>query len=95
MTETIFERNASLLEAGLGDELVALDAEGGQCFGFNATAASVWRRLEQPASFDALRLALREEYDVDHEQCTSELEALLDELIERGLVRVQPQAPSA
>ncbi|MDQ3144957.1 MAG: PqqD family protein [Pseudomonadota bacterium] len=87
MTGTIYERNADLLEAGLGDELVALDAQGGQCFGFNATAASVWRLLETPASFDALRDSLREEYEVGEEECTADLQALLDDLIARGLVR--------
>lgn len=87
MRETIFERNAVLLEAELGEEIVALDAERGQCFGFNATAASIWRHLERPASFGDLSRALREEYDVDEEQCTAGLKALLGELLERGLVR--------
>lgn len=89
MNEVRYERARELLEAELGDELVALDAEGGQCFGFNATAASVWRYLEQSASFDQLRRALREEYDVDEGQCTLELKTLLEELVAGGLVRIR------
>jgi hypothetical protein len=74
------------MEAELGDELVALDPDGGKCFGFNNVAASVWRHLEAPKTFDQLRDALLQEYDVGLEQCTRELRELLDDLSEKGLV---------
>jgi hypothetical protein len=74
------------MEAELGDELVALDPAGGECFGFNSVAASVWRNLAQPKTFTALEEALLEEYEVDRERCSQELKELLDDLIDRGLV---------
>jgi hypothetical protein len=83
----MYERAAQLLEAEVGDEILTLDAEAGKCFGFNSVAASVWRRLAQPASFDELRQALLDEYEVSSEQCTVELTELLDELTSRGLIR--------
>ena len=43
MNRERYERAAQLLEADLGDELMALDVEGGTCFGFNAVATGVWR----------------------------------------------------
>ena len=86
MTSPVYERLADLMEAELGDELVALDPDGGKCFGFNNVATSVWRHLEEPKTFDQLRDALLEEYDVDQEQCTRELKELLDDLSEKGLV---------
>jgi hypothetical protein len=75
------------MEAELGDELVALDPTAGECFGFNSVAASVWRELREPKSFDQLRDALLKEYDVDRERCTSELKQLLDDLCAKGLLR--------
>ena len=51
-------------------------------------ATSVWRRLAKPASFDQLRGALVGEYDVSEDQCTAELRGLLDDLVERGLIRI-------
>ena len=78
------------MEAELGDELVALDADNGHCFGFNGVAAWVWRRLADPATFEQLRAGLLDEYDVSDEQCTSELQALLDDLVERGLITFGP-----
>lgn len=83
---TVYRRAVSLMEAELGDELVALDPEAGQCFGFNNVAATVWRHLENPKTFDQLRDALLDEYEVDSAQCSEELRGLLDDLSSRGLV---------
>ena len=83
---TIYSRSVDLMEAKLGDELVALDPKAGQCFGFNSVATSVWRELEQPKSLDQLRDALFDEYEVDPEQCSRELNELLDDLVTRNLV---------
>jgi len=83
----MYERAVQLLEAELGDELLTLDAQAGECFGFNSVAASVWRRLAKPASFDDLRRALLDEYDVSDEQCTEELQELMQVLVDRGIIR--------
>lgn len=87
MQENLYHRTADLLEAEIGEELVALDVAAGTCFGFNEVATAVWRQLEQPQSLDDLKLALLAAYDVDSEQCAVELQQLLQELIEKGLVR--------
>ncbi len=87
MRDIVYGRNIQLLEAELGDELMALDAEGGNCFGFNNVAAGVWRHLESPKSFDEIRDALLAQYDVDRERCSAELRELLGDLVEKGLVR--------
>jgi hypothetical protein len=80
------------MEAELGDELVALDPNAGECFGFNRVATSVWRELSEPRSFGQLRDALIEEYEVDSEQCARDLVELLKDLSEKGLVTIAPQA---
>jgi hypothetical protein len=74
------------MEADLGEELVALEPRGGECFGFNEVAAQVWRRLSQPADFETLRDELLGAYDVSAEQCSHELRLLLDDMIGRGLI---------
>jgi hypothetical protein len=83
----MYERATELLEAELGEEILTLDPKGGVCFGFNPVAASVWRRLARPASFDDLKQALLNEYEVSVEQCTDELREFIQVLIDRGLVR--------
>lgn len=81
-----YSRAVRLMEAELGDEFVALDAEAGRCFGFNNVAASVWRALERPRTFEELRNSLLLEYEVGFEQCSTDLNELLADLVGRGLV---------
>lgn len=81
-----YQRKAELLEAEVANDIVALDPELGKCFGFNEVAATVWRRLESPQSFDELKAYLIDNYEVDSSQCDSELRALLDDLIDMGLI---------
>jgi len=76
-----------LLEAELGEELVALDTVGGNCFGFNSVAADIWRLLDEPRDFESLHQALTDQYDVDASECAAELRASLANLESEGLVR--------
>ena len=86
MSVPTYQRAVNLLEAELGDELVALSVEDGNCFGFNSVAASVWRALDAPRTFTELQDRLLAEYDVSPEQCASELQELLGDLVEKKLV---------
>ncbi len=89
--ENIYRRAVELLEADVDDELVALEPVKGHCFGLNAVAKDVWRKLETPRSFDDLRAELLAEYDVSEEQCTEELKELLSVLAEKGLISAEPE----
>lgn len=82
-----YARSKELLQAEIGDDLVALDAESGDCFGFNPVAAEIWRLLAQPQDFDALCRELIDQYDVDPRMCEAELRACLAKLETQGLVR--------
>jgi hypothetical protein len=90
MAKTTYKRAIELMEAEVGDELVALDVQEGACFGFNPVAASVWRSLSAPKTFDQLRQELLDEFDVSAEQCAGELKELLDDLTAKGLVEKAP-----
>jgi hypothetical protein len=86
----MYKRAINLMEAELGDELVALDPIGGACFGFNDVATSVWVLLKQPKSFEQLHDRLVAEYEVDPGRCDIELRQLLDDLSAKGLVTTSP-----
>ena len=81
-----FVRAVDLMEADVGDELVALDPAEGACFGFNSVATFVWRSLELPRTFEELHNALLAEYDVAPEQCERELRDLLNDLQAKHLI---------
>lgn len=86
MSSPEYRRKADLLEADIGDELVALDPAAGSCFGLNEVATFVWRRLASPATFEQLTQDLLAEYDVAEERCVRELGELLDDMAAKGLI---------
>ncbi len=85
----LYRRRVELMEAELGNELVALDVEAGSCFGFNEVATSVWRLLSTARSLEEIRSALTDEYEVGPEQCEQELRQLLDDMEVKGLISIQ------
>jgi hypothetical protein len=83
---TFYKRAVELMEAELGDDIVALEPRAGKCFGFNEVAATVWRQLEQPRDFEQLKNCLMEEYQVDEDQCARDLAELLVDMTAKGLI---------
>ncbi len=87
----LITRTGTLVEAGVDNELFALDVDGGHCFGFNATATEIWRALETPMTLGALCDGLMQTRDVDRATCLADTEALVERLAEENLVTLTPQ----
>lgn len=92
MLQDVVTRSATLIETEIDGELVALDVDRGTCFGFNATASRAWALIAPSATVAAIVEALHAEFDVDRATCRAEVEALLRDFVERGLVTVGPPA---
>jgi hypothetical protein len=86
MTPIRYARAKELIEAELGEEMVALDVEGGQCFGFNQVAADIWRLLDQPKNFETLHQSLMDAYEVDADECAADLRSCLAEMEGNDLI---------
>jgi hypothetical protein len=87
--EKIYEKQPGFVAANLGEELALLDMEHGTYLGFNATAAHLWRLLDEPRTLDGLCQAMLLEFDVDAARCRSEIEELLGRLAAADMVRVR------
>lgn len=87
--ERAYERRPGLVAANLGEELAVLDMASGSYLGFNATAAHVWRLLDQPRTLEALCEAMMQEFDIDADRCRSELRELLDQMLAAGLIQTR------
>ena len=81
-------RARELMEAPLERDLVGLHVDTGLCYGFNETAAAVWRHLAQPATFADLIVRMREEFDVPAGECREEVARLIRSLADEGLITV-------
>jgi len=70
----------------VGDELVILDVNSGHYFGLNDVGALIWDHLEHDTTRDDLVDAVLASFDVDRDQATSDIDDLVTELADRGLV---------
>ena len=68
------------------DELVLLDARGDAYFGLNPTGAVVWAALAEGGSPEAAAAALVERFAVTPEAARTDVAALVDQLLARGLL---------
>lgn len=81
-----FRRSDQALHSDIGDDVVALHINRGECFGMADVTAEVWRQLAEPTDLDALCAALTGIYQVEEGQCREEVGQLLAEMVDAGLV---------
>ncbi len=77
----LFYNNGSLIQ-------VILSLKSGVYYGLDPVGATVWDLIQEPKSLSEVRDAVLQEYDVEPERCEDDLRALLQELVEEGLVEV-------
>ena len=81
------KRSESAMARRVGDELVILDVGSSHYFGLNDVGALIWDRLEQESTRADLVDAVVASYDVDREQAAGDIDDLVDQLVDRGLVQ--------
>ncbi len=78
-----------LISTKLADgELVVLSLEDGMYYGLNAVGARVWALIEEPLTVREVQARLVEEFRVDPERCSREVNELLTDLVGLRLVRL-------
>jgi hypothetical protein len=73
----------------VGEETMLLDLASGTYFGLDAVGGWFWQMLEEGKSPLEARDALLEKYDVGVDQLEQDLEALLANLAEHGLITAE------
>ena len=77
------------ISCDLADESVVLDLRQGVYYGMNGVAAKVWNLVQEPRTVSEIRDSLLESYDVEVDDCTTDLIALLRQLSEWKLVELR------
>jgi hypothetical protein len=72
-------------------ELVLLNLDNEQYYGLDAVGTAFWNALEQLSDVEAAKALLLEQYEVDADILSADLDALLIELDTRGLVILVPK----
>ncbi len=81
-----YKRNSKTISGRLSDELVMMDIEKGKYFSLNPVATRIWDLLENPLSVDELCGLLMKEYEVEAEQCRTEVGEVISEMVRLGVV---------
>lgn len=80
-------QNKEIIQSKIGDEVVMLDMESGFYFGLNSVASVIWKMMEQEISFDLMVDQLMENFSVERSLCESDTKELIDQLLEKKIIR--------
>lgn len=79
-------RSDKAMARRVGDEIVILDVDSGRYFGLNEVGAFIWDRIEPGVDRAELIAAVVAAYDVDTQQAEGDINDLLSDLTDRGLI---------
>ena len=78
----------------LGDEAVILNVASGVYFGLDTIGTRMWQLMSEHGATDKVVELLLEEYEVEEEQLRGDLDKLIEQLSEKGLVKVDVEETS-
>jgi hypothetical protein len=79
-----------VLSRQLDSEAVLLDLASGTYFGLDAIGSEIWALIAKGTTVASICEAIVSQYDVDAETARADLERLVTDLSERGLVEITP-----
>ena len=87
--QTRIARKQDIVSSDVGEELVLMNVERGEYYGFNKVAAQIWRRLAEPVTVVNLVEALAAEYSGDPAAISADVQALLEKMADKGLLEFE------
>lgn len=88
----LYIQNNLLSTALMEGELVMMDMSQGKYFGLNPLASHIWSLLASPKSLDDLVVDLMSQFDVTEDECRTDTELFLQQLVDKQLVEVNTAA---
>ncbi|MGL5832635.1 MAG: PqqD family protein [Waterburya sp.] len=85
---TTYKVSSNHLYSEVADEAVILEVESGVYYGLNSVGVDIWRWLQQPQTEERLLDLVLEEYEVTPEKAEQDLQSILKEMLNAGLLDV-------
>ncbi len=79
----------NVISQEVAGETVLLDLDSEHYFGLDSVGTRIWQLIAEKGQLQAIVDTLLAEYDVEEERLLMDLEALLTEVSEKGLVTLQ------
>jgi hypothetical protein len=86
--DTLFQAVPGQVSTEMDDEAVILHVASGRYYSLAGVGNRVWKLLETPQTLPDLVSRVTEEYDVEHDRCERDVEALVRGFLDKGLVQV-------
>ncbi|BAZ11054.1 hypothetical protein NIES4071_28790 [Calothrix sp. NIES-4071] len=86
LESSVIVASSEQISSDLGEEAVILNLKSGVYHGLNEVGASIWKLIQEPLTIKEIEHKLLEEYNVEPEQCQSDLIALLSDLLAAELI---------
>lgn len=84
--ETFIINNEKFISSGFGDEMMLMNLETGDYIGLNSVSADIWRQAEKQTTVQQIIDHLLEQYDVEEAVCKTEVIAVMQQMLEKGLL---------
>jgi hypothetical protein len=78
-----------VVSCNLVDEAAILNLKDGVYYGLDPVGARIWNLIQQPRQINDILQTLLDEYDVEKILCENDLMELLEQLIEKELVKIE------
>jgi len=80
------------VSCGLSGESAILNLKAGVYYGLNEVGTKIWKLIHEPKKVYEIQDAILAEYEVEPDRCEVDILALLQKLIEHGLIEVMDES---
>jgi Coenzyme PQQ synthesis protein D (PqqD) len=84
----VYKASSNHIYSEIGAEAVILDLTLGIYYGLNETGAQIWQWIQEPKTLSELSQLLLDEYDVNREEALEDINNLLQQMIDTGLIEI-------
>ena len=88
--ESIVVATKDQVSADLSGEAAILNLTSSIYYGLNEVGASIWKIIQEPKIVREIKETILHEFDVEPGRCEADVMALLNELMSRGLIEINP-----
>ena len=74
----------------VGEETVILDLASGTYFGLDPVGARIWQLVCEGKALEEVCESMLAEYEVSRDEIEGDLSELLDALVDKGLIQLEP-----
>ena len=87
LPDRMIEISDQVIFKPVGDEMVLLDFRSGMYYGLDPIGVRIWQLLAEHEPLGNVADRMSAEYDVTREELERDIDALIEELERRGLIR--------